>query len=70
MHPLCLKFNSIPTRYTPPIIPRKSKKPPYGRIIPSNEGAPIRIPCEELLNLKQAFDAREMITDYLAQQKS
>jgi len=54
------RFSSLALVYTAGIID--------GRLTPSNEGTPIWIPREELLNLKLAFDAREMITDYLAQQ--
>jgi ADP-ribose pyrophosphatase YjhB (NUDIX family) len=55
------RFSSLALVYTARILD--------GRLTPSNEGTPMWVPREEVLNLKLAFDAYEMITDYLALQE-
>ena len=41
-----------------------------GQLTASTEGRPMWVPFDDVLDLNLAFDAREMVTDYFARQRS
>lgn len=53
------RFSSLSMAYTARILD--------GQLTSSNEGRPLWVACDKVLDLNLAFDARQMIADYLAQ---
>jgi 8-oxo-dGTP diphosphatase len=56
------RFSSVCMAYTARVL--------NGKLTASDEGKPMWISCSEVLDLELAFDAREMIVDYLFQQQT